>query len=540
MQKEEKRAGKKPEHGQKWARVKTWLASALLWLAKLLCVIISGVALLLVARLIFAQTVYESENVKVVEIGLSIIGAAVAVWAGLNIANSIERKELEDLRARTDGVKKLVDNLDNIASIAYDTFLQALLHMGNDDATAYFYKEFSKRGVNSSINYYTLTRIEDLFGQTYNLHNTVQHLDTELLQKAEEALDYIEGFATEDRLVKIYLTFRKAEFNYYCGYVAATAKEQYQYFSEAISLYQKILPKMGVILPQYAEDKEIPDMPDNTDRRLMIYMANTIGDAGSKIVEKTADLSEKEDPEDDKIPIETIRKFGELAMFYCGCAAKWTDEYSINDIHYKDLHYHEKNYRNYGVACERFDRAFKPENNHADIIIENYLKAFYHIIKGTKLPAQRVQSVYYVLLSYFKRYFDNELKFEGNNGPLSPFSGPEALAAASKYNYLISDEQLKYLQQMADISQLAMVDMPRENIPTVMNGFAYTYVILLKTAGNAPVCNAFKEDYSVYIEMIAADIRKLDIMKIDDDYLKELKKRYAMLSALLDSKKSNS
>lgn len=217
MQKEEKRAGKKPEHGQKWARVKTWLASALLWLAKLLCVIISGVALLLVARLIFAQTVYESENVKVVEIGLSIIGAAVAVWAGLNIANSIERKELEDLRARTDGVKKLVDNLDNIASIAYDTFLQALLRMERDDATAYFYREFSKRGVNDKINYYTLTKIEDLFGQVYNLHNTANHLDEELLQKAEEALEYIAGFETGDKLVKIYLDFRKAEFNYYCA-----------------------------------------------------------------------------------------------------------------------------------------------------------------------------------------------------------------------------------------------------------------------------------------------------------------------------------
>lgn len=194
---------------------------------------------------------------------------------------------MEELRARTEGVKQLVDNLDNIESIAYDTFLQALLRMGNDEATAYFYKEFSKREVNGNINYYTLTKIEDLFGQVYNLHNTVKHLDVELLQKAEDALEYIEGFHTGDRLVSAYLAFRKAEFKYYCGYVGRSALERYRYFSEAIDLHQEVLPKMGITLPQCEDCEKIPAIPNNADRKLAVYLANTVGDACSKIIELT-------------------------------------------------------------------------------------------------------------------------------------------------------------------------------------------------------------------------------------------------------------
>lgn len=518
-------------------KLKITLPGVLLWIAKLLCIMLFGIAFLLVAKLIlgYTKTITMSTEENVIDIGLAIVGIAVAVWAGLNIANSIERKELEELRSRTEGVKQLVDNLDNIESIAYDTFLQALLRTGNDEATAYFYKEFSKREANSSINYYTLTKIEDLFGQVHDLHNTVNHLDTELMQKAEDALEYIDGLTVKDRLVKAYLTYRKAEFKYYCGYVASSAENKYDYFSTAIDLYQEVFPKMGITLPQYNKCKEVPAMPDNADRKLAIYMANSLGDASSKIIQFSKEILNTTTLQNGKITPENLKEYGEMAIFYCGCAAKWSGEYNSNVILSKDLHYFEVYYRNYGVAYERYDNALNEPFSHAGIIISNYYNAFCHLINGTKVSSQRVRSVYHVLLSYLKRYFDNELKFEGNNGPLSPFAGPEALAAASTYNYKISDEQLTYLKEMVGISDFAMTDMPRNNLPAVMNGFAYAYVVLLKAAGNTTVCNAFKEDCSTYLAKISAAIHKLDVMNIGDDYATELKKRHDMLAKLLDN-----
>lgn len=538
----------KANRKQEGVKLKITLSSVLVWIAKLLCIFILGIALLLAAKLVLCQTstIPMSTEEKVIDIGLAIIGLAIAIWAGLNIVNSIERKELEELRARTDGVKKLINNLDDIESIAYDTFLQALLRMGNDEATKYFYKEFSKHAANRNLDYYTLTRIEDLFGQVYSLHNTVDHFDMVLLEKAEEALEYIEDFETQDRLVALYLIFRKAELNYYSGYVGGSAREKYKYFSTAINLYQYALPKMNIVLPQYRKCKnpsEIPEIPTDADRKLTIYMANTIGDSCRKIIEMKPKLKSEDLPVGDRIPEDKIRHYGDMALFYCGCAAKWADGYD-KEVYAKDLHYFEVYYRNCGVAYEQCDRVFGPMHKNAKIIIENYLKAFYHIVKGTKIPLQRVQSVYCTLFSYLKCYFDSKLKFD--NFDKLKFDDFEklkesherakALDEAINSVFDISGEELDYLCKMVDISKLAMEDMPRNNLPVVMYGFAYSYVILLKLKDDPLVCNKFKEEYPVYLSKIENVICKLNTMNIDDKYKSALTCRYDALKDHINTK----
>lgn len=537
----EKTRKQKENCRQKNMKSRITLSGVLVWIAKLLCIFITGIVLLLAAKLIWCSTITMSTEEKVIDIGLAIIGLAIAIWAGLNIVNSIERKELEELRARTDGVKKLINNLDNIESIAYDTFLQALLRMGNDEATKYFYKEFSKHAANRNLDYYTLTRIEDLFGQVYSLHNTVDHFDMVLLEKAEEALEYIEDFETQDRLVALYLIFRKAEFYYYSGYVGGSAKEKYNYFSTAINLYQYALPKMNIVLPQYRKCKnpsEIPEIPTDADRKLTIYMANTIGDACRKIIEMKPKLTSGDLPVGDRIPEDKIRHYGDMALFYCGCAAKWADGYD-KEVYAKDLQYFEVYYRNCGVAYEQFDRVFGPMHENAKIIIENYLKAFYHIVKGTKIPLQRVQSVYYALFSYLKRYFDDMLKFGDFDESKESCERTKTLDEAINSDFDISGEQfehLDYLCKMVDISKLAMEDMPRNNLPAVMYGFAYSYVILLKLKEDPLVCNKFKEEYPVYLSKIENAICKLRTMNINDKYTTALICRYNALKDHINKK----
>lgn len=537
----EKTRKQKENCRQKNMKSRITLSGVLVWIAKLLCIFITGIVLLLAAKLIWCSTITMSTEEKVIDIGLAIIGLAIAIWAGLNIVNSIERKELEELRARTDGVKKLINNLDNIESIAYDTFLQALLRMGNDEATKYFYKEFSKHAANRNLDYYTLTRIEDLFGQVYSLHNTVDHFDMVLLEKAEEALEYIEDFETQDRLVALYLIFRKAEFYYYSGYVGGSAKEKYNYFSTAINLYQYALPKMNIVLPQYRKCKnpsEIPEIPTDADRKLTIYMANTIGDACRKIIEMKPKLTSAEIPVGERIPEDKIRHYGDLALFYCGCAAKWADGYN-NEVYAKDLHYFEVYYRNYGVALEKYDQEFDELYQRAGDIIENYLKAFYHIVKGTKIPLQRVQSVYHTLFSYLKWYFDSKLKydkFDKSDKLEKPFERTKALNEVINCDFYVSVEELDYLCKMVDISKLAMEDMPRNNLPAVMYGFAYSYVILLKLKVDPLVCNKFKEEYTVYLSKIENAICKLRTMNINDKYTTALICRYNALKDPINKK----
>ncbi len=488
----------------------------------------------------------QSLEASLLSTGLSIIGIAVAVWAGLNIVNAIERKDLEELQNKSDHLKQqIADTISNMESIAYDGFLQALLRVGSaetgtpgtDEANVYFYREFSKHTINTNEDYFTLTRIENLFGQVYSLHNTEDHLDLELIEKAEEALGLIDGFQTADQLVKTYLSFRKAEFNYYCGYVGDGAHKQYQFFSEAIDLYLDLSPKMGVVLPHYQDQKNdtLPECPENANRKLAIYMANTVGDACSKIIPLGKKLPERKASDDERVSTEKPKDYEQMALFYCGCAAKWADGYDYEKIRKNELQYFELYYRNYGVALERYDKTHNVIGEHAGKILENYQKAFYHIVKGTKVRAQRLQSVYHVLLSYLKIYFDKELDFDGNNGALKIFDSKEAFDAACKYNYALSDEQLKYLETMVDVSELAITHLPLDNIPHVMNGFAYSYVLLLKLVEIENVCKQFPEENHTYLAKMEAALSSLRTLNIDDNYTKSLKNRYDLLKEKVEA-----
>ena len=45
--------------------------------------------------------------------GLAIIGIAISVWAGLNIANAIEKKEVEDIKGLLEKLSKEISNKSN-------------------------------------------------------------------------------------------------------------------------------------------------------------------------------------------------------------------------------------------------------------------------------------------------------------------------------------------------------------------------------------------------------------------------------------------
>lgn len=261
-------------------------------------------------------------------------------------------------------------------------------------------------------------------------------------------------------------------------------------------------------------------------------MMNSVGDACSKIVQLKSKLTGNGIPAEARVE-EEIRKYGKMALFFCGCAANWADSYNDVEISNKELHYFEVYYRNCGCAYERYDIAFGTFGEHADTIIENYQKAFYHVIKGTRVSAQRIQSIYHTLLSCWKRYFDHQFLSQGVNKSTNPFDSDEAMQAAFKYPYSIDSKQIEYLRSMIDITEIAMNDTPRNNLPYVMNGFAYTYVLLLKLAKIDVINKEFPDDNQTYLEKIKRAIHMLSVMNVNDGYSSELSKRHTMLKAYL-------
>lgn len=60
--------------------------------------------MLTIGVFVYVGKITVVDQTTVVTVGIEIIALAISVWAGLNIANAIERKELEEVREKTDNI----------------------------------------------------------------------------------------------------------------------------------------------------------------------------------------------------------------------------------------------------------------------------------------------------------------------------------------------------------------------------------------------------------------------------------------------------
>ena len=68
--------------------------------------------------------------------GIAIIGVAIAVWAGLNIANAIERKEYESLNDNINQIQRISKNIEEEQASAYkaallNSYQSTIITIGN-------------------------------------------------------------------------------------------------------------------------------------------------------------------------------------------------------------------------------------------------------------------------------------------------------------------------------------------------------------------------------------------------------------------------
>lgn len=519
----------------------------------------------------FADSTYTS---TLLTDGLAIIAIAISVWAGLNIANAVERKELDETNEKIKAAEEKIKNegaklnqtstqlrrlrfentllhkeseeLENkIQPLAESTqsvqkslsfmFENALLQTVGDEASKYLYQAFLQLDTAQSHKcekyYPDMVLIEQIFAQQLKIHTSDQLKIEELEAIVNDGIQIIDSILGENLekaknielgLVVTYLKYRKAEFCYYLGYITSDHQKYYNYFTKAAELYLQVYPDFHAFVPQYTSQSEIPEYKrDSKYRDISMYFMNSIGDAYSRFI-LYAKLSWQITTKSGKL-LDTAEliDMGKKAVFYCSCAAKWTNPSEKHEVYYRNL----------GCAYERLERQEGELGKYYKEIIYNYSKAF-ESIANDNTHSYRIQSVYSTLIQYLKKYLDNILK-------INDIFYESSILEKERIDLVELDtEKLEYLKKLYFTTEFAKSDNHRKTLQYCVNGLTFTIIILYKIEKDVTVEEICDLSIEECLKAIKDDILILEMMGANDDYSKELFRRYDLINQYINSKKS--
>ena len=145
----------------------------------------------------------------------------------------------------------LEERQGNLVNALVNTFRSELLRTKVDVATMWLFERFSKNKFSDTVlNANTLHKliiIEQLFSSVYAYHTSAQKYKQEIQEQTKQAfseiedlLKKVEGQGEDDdennMMIKKYLRFRKAEFEFYRGYTLS-GKERKECFYNAVKDY---------------------------------------------------------------------------------------------------------------------------------------------------------------------------------------------------------------------------------------------------------------------------------------------------------------
>lgn len=310
--------------------------------------------------------------------GISIIGIAVAVWAGLNIVNALERKDVEiatqkviDLDEKTKGI----ENREEEQRKFDKTTLLNYMYSTEDEGTNFFIKKIQELKTTISISFLSLAELEQHFKSVYEMHRSEYSDNGNLKREAklgiECAQELLDNPAYED--VHEYLKYRIAEFHFYSGY-CTKEKERLDHYETAIKIYEELGSYFEADIPDFNASVQycsIEFKECNANKRISAYMCNSIGESYSKIVQIKNKL----------ISINALNEtqaenYGLKAVFYCAYANHWVKK-SI----YK---------RNYACAIERH---YGFSDSHYEILCDEFMQAL-HMDALTNSNFKNIVSIY--------------------------------------------------------------------------------------------------------------------------------------------------
>lgn len=448
-----------------------------------------------------------------VSTGIEIIAIALAVWAGLNIVNAIERKEFDALNKNISDLTKKEVSL-SLYNRDKEQFCQELLKSKEDPLTEYLYILFSRE---SSVKYPfdIFFEIEQLFSQVYFLHRSDNRTDNELIVKANRGIKLIytlDSKIYEDELAKTFLKYRILEFNFYKGYCEHGAVKRFECFKSAALGYLEIAPDFDSTLPSFDETKyqNIPsNMKNDNNKVLTIYMANSVGESCSKILQLKESLLKNDEL---NITEDEIKTYGKMALFYCGCAVEWNGKK-------KFISEREVYYRNYAVALENYEKHFGKLGDLSKKIISNYKQAFLLLLNYSEPNFNRIGYVFRTLMFYYKKYIDSEIHIEKRE-----FKSKHDFAL-----YLIDIENtkegtIKNIRALYELANLSQNNIGLRTYVYCMKGFALRNIILLKAASNSIINEYFPQDISVYHYNYKSIIYTIDFIELSDGFSETLRR----------------
>lgn len=406
--------------------------------------------------------------------GIAVVGIAIAVWAGLNISNAIERKELEKLKVEygrlnknsTHLKNKLNSNKDAIkraskqirhmdedikrikkkeASVDKSAFLKEMYDTLKDPSTRLLIEKIRVVEAENDIQFLSLLQIERLFNSVYQLHSNEARYDTGLLLDAAHGISLSEQLLQNENLdhtIQKYLKYRIADFHFYSGYCCEYS-ERKRHFDEAVKIYIELHDFFDAQLPEYDQSQQYSAIGckkcSKEHSEISAYYCNAIGESYSKIIQiKDYILSTDEE----------INEYGLKAIFYCAYAAEWGNR--------------ETYWRNLGCAIERHYGVL--EDN-----IDELLNIYNHALILNATP-----STFKVYLSVCDKYVNNSLGLKnvditkGRDVPLSDHSYQD------KWNNIEQPQKEKvklYLSNISEKSSIAKTVYPLEDV-----GYTYSCI----------------------------------------------------------------
>lgn len=414
--------------------------------------------------------------------GIAIIGVAVAVWAGLNIANAIEREEYEKIKESRSQIDKLSKKSKSISrrlskieekqkSANTAALLNELYKTNRDIATKVIIEKVTTIKKISDVQLLTLLEIERRFSSVYFLHYSTNTINSKLLQETTRGISLSEKLLTEnlEKSIRQYLLFRIAEFNYYQGY-CLKGIERKDAFLYAIKLYDLSCKELGAFVPNFNKKLSFPFKDDEYEKcdshplDISAYMCNTIGDSYSKIVEEKKDLIKEGTPESE------IDDYSKKAIFYCAYASHWVNR--------------EIYWRNLGCAIERAYGINK--DTPYDDLVAIYNRAFE--LQATKKSFKTLLSI---LQKYLAFGFDigNADPDKGRKIPLNDIKYFDYYSNSISVNKVKMDDMLK---ELCNYSSKAKTIYPSDTVGYDYSCFYHLYECIINQGNHAEI-NRHKE-----------------------------------------------
>ena len=520
-----------------------------------------------------ADSAYQS---SLLSNGLAIIAIAISVWAGLNIANAIERRELdkfddklknsedrledrlkeseeklkksedrledrlkesEEKLKKVDEIEPIVKRNEKIQNTLFNMFQNELLKTANDEATYWLYNQIidpnkvNIKDIDSILS--DLVVVEELFFQVYTTHTSVQKNDENTRNLSDQAKAKITELLEKKSLpetIKTYLKYREAEFEFYCGYATNDSKIKYSSFNNAADIYLNLAVDFDVTIPKYDEEKNdtiiVPKYSGKLENKtLSMYFLNSIGESYSRIL---LNLSSKSEfyIKGTRFSKDDFIKIGKKGEFYLQVCVNWQDSFSKREVYYRNL----------GCLLERLDIIEDNQFGHFKEIVDCYKKAFCAIVDEDNTMYYRAGSVYHVLIQYLFKYVNFKLR-------LTEKDSFERFNKGIKISKKDIEEACIYIKELFVLFQFAQTEIPRKRLHYSVEGLLYTIVISCKQHGISEIEKACNYNLEICIENVKHVYEALAFTNPPetDKYYKELKKRLGILNIINegDNEKEN-